>query len=219
MVHYVIPDMQKKYMLLGNIKTRCYKENYQKKNPTYQGCYVCREWLKDSKTFYQWVDENYYIIDKLSRRCIHIDKDILVPGNLVYSPETCLFVPAEMNTFVATLRKTDSPLPPGVHQREEGKYIPYTSICGKKRFFGTYPTAEEAFEIYKSFKAEECSRIADKYRDFVPEKVTEGFIQWADIIQALTVENYETILAKNDCEIPEECKNGIRPYNRHIIVA
>lgn len=210
MVNYVIPDMKKKYALLGNIKIRCYKENYQKKNPTYQGCYVCREWLKDSSFFYKWVDENYYIIEGMPKKNIHLDKDILVPGNKIYSAETCLFVPLEMNIFIATLEKPDSLLPPGVYKYADGKYKPNIYICGKKQFLGTYSTTEEAFEVYKPEKIKECERLADKYKDMVPEKVTEAFLQWTEIIKSLTINNYKDILSKKECEIPKECKRGVR---------
>lgn len=30
----------------------------------------------------------------------HLDKDILLKGNKVYSPETCAFVPAKINSLL-----------------------------------------------------------------------------------------------------------------------
>ena len=48
-------------------------------------CSVCEEW-KHFSNFKKWFDENYI-------EGFDIDKDILIKGNKVYSPEACSFVP------------------------------------------------------------------------------------------------------------------------------
>lgn len=68
---------------------RCYDQNHLKQYSTYSDCEVCEEWLKISN-FKKWFDKNYV-------QGWQIDKDILVKGNRVYSPETCCFVPQEIN--------------------------------------------------------------------------------------------------------------------------
>lgn len=72
--------------MFHNMYNRCYREDYLEKNPQYKGCSICDEWLNDREAFYNWVAENYYIIDGEQ---IDLDKDILVKGNKVYSPDTC----------------------------------------------------------------------------------------------------------------------------------
>lgn len=71
---------------------RCYSERYQREKPTYKGCSVSDEWLKFS-SFKEWFDLNY--VDGYA-----IDKDILFPGNKVYSKETCVFIPRKLNQFI-----------------------------------------------------------------------------------------------------------------------
>lgn len=81
--------MSKVYQVWHDMLRRCYSSEYQEKQPTYIGCSVCPEWL-NFQTFGKWFDDNYI-------PGYHLDKDIKVPGNKVYSPETCLFVSREEN--------------------------------------------------------------------------------------------------------------------------
>jgi hypothetical protein len=72
---------------------RCCCEDKRDKHPAYEGCSICEEWMC-YQTFADWCDENYYDI-KTER--MHIDKDILINGNKLYSPATCVFVPQRIN--------------------------------------------------------------------------------------------------------------------------
>jgi len=72
---------------------RCYSEKSHKRHPTYKECTVCDEW-HNYQTFADWFDNNY--IDEY-----HLDKDIKVEGNRVYSPAFCGFVPQSDNTIKA----------------------------------------------------------------------------------------------------------------------
>ena len=68
---------------------RCYDESLHKEHPKYAECRVCDEWMLFS-TFERWFNEHYILGWEL-------DKDILVKGNTIYAPETCCFVPHEIN--------------------------------------------------------------------------------------------------------------------------
>ena len=63
---------------------RCYSERYQEKKPTYIGCTVCEEWLRFSN-FKSWMETQDW-------EGKHLDKDLLVEGNKIYSPDTCILV-------------------------------------------------------------------------------------------------------------------------------
>ena len=76
------------YSVWRNILKRCYT-HYKCHQSSYEGCSIVPEWLIYS-TFKKWFDANY-ISD------YQLDKDLLVKGNKVYSPETCCFVPQEIN--------------------------------------------------------------------------------------------------------------------------
>ena len=96
-----------------NMYNRCYREDYLEKNPQYKGCSICDEWLNDREAFYNWVAENYYIIDGEQ---IDLDKDILVKGNKVYSPDTCIFAPHVINTYFENFTRKPVPLKSGKYR-------------------------------------------------------------------------------------------------------
>jgi hypothetical protein len=71
---------------------RCYSEKKQVRHPSYIDCTVAPEFHR-YQNFCEWaagqvgVDQSGW----------QLDKDILVRGNTVYSPETCCFVPSVIN--------------------------------------------------------------------------------------------------------------------------
>ena len=79
---------------------RCYSPVEHKNQPSYIDCTVCREWAYFSN-FRSWMlQQNWKGLD--------LDKDILVKGNKVYSPSTCIFVPRKLNvTYTNSSNKTE----------------------------------------------------------------------------------------------------------------
>ena len=74
----------------------------KKKYPTYKDCTVCEEW-HNFQNFAEWtVQQPFY------GSGYQLDKDILVRGNKIYSPETCCYVPQQINKLVIE-RNTKDP--------------------------------------------------------------------------------------------------------------
>ena len=84
---------------------------------------------------------------------VDLDKDILFKGNKVYSPETCAFVPHEINTLFVNRKACRGELPVGVYyDTEKGKYRANMAFMGRSIKLGTFDTADEAFARYKEYK-------------------------------------------------------------------
>ena len=96
---------------------RCYDPTWIKKHPTYSNVSVCNEWLSLS-SFKPWFDENYV-------EGYALDKDILVKGNKVYSPETCCFVPQEINNLLLRHEHKRGTCCIGVFKTKTGNYQAY----------------------------------------------------------------------------------------------
>ena len=189
MVNYTKPTKEQRYNLKNNMKTRCYNTNYHKVRPDYKDCTICDEWLDDKKSFYEWVDHNFYEIE--GEPTVELDKDILVPGNKVYSPDTCIFVPKRINDlFVHIHGRKKNGLPTGVtYSKKTGKYqAAVRESCkdtdskdeDKKKTvrLGFFDTIEEAYEVYKTHKMAEIIYIADCYKDVIPDKLYQAMINW-----------------------------------------
>ena len=153
---------------------RCYDEKFHKKCLTYDNCEVCEEWL-NFQNFGKWFYKNYY---KIEGEKICLDKDILVKGNKIYSPDTCIFVPERINTLFTKCNKIRGDYPIGVYYNERNKkFVAQCSIYNynenkkKPKYLGLYDAPEEAFEVYKQFKENYIKEIADKYKQQIPRKL------------------------------------------------
>ena len=148
---------------------RCCCEDKRWKHPAYGGCSICDEWLC-YQIFSDWCDKHYYDI-KTER--MHIDKDILVNGNRVYSPDTCCFVPQRINMIF--MEKTNKwNLPSGISLSYNNKYI--TSYNGKH--LGSFNTLDEAIVTHDAEKRINIKNVANEYKDRIPLYIYEALLNW-----------------------------------------
>lgn len=160
------------YIKWFNMLTRCYNEDYHKKKPTYSDCFVCEEWLYFSN-FKKWFDEHY--IDGYV-----LDKDILVKGNKVYSPDTCCFVPAGLNSLLTKRDYHRGECPIGVIKTQNGSFVAQITKSKKHYKIGTYDTPEEAFNAYKEVKEKHIQQQAQSYfdRGLITERVYKALMNY-----------------------------------------
>ncbi|SEM58782.1 hypothetical protein SAMN04487770_1505 [Butyrivibrio sp. ob235] len=158
--------------IYNNMIQRCYNEKCLKNRPSYRGVTVCDEWKNDKYSFYDWVnDGNFYEIS--GEKTVHLDKDILVKGNSIYSPETCIFVPASVNSmFGGTAKRKDNGLPMGVIQVGE---LFKPEING---FRDCFKTIAEAWEVYKEHKKAKIITLADSYAGKIPYKLYKAMLDY-----------------------------------------
>lgn len=152
---------------------RCYSKKYQEKHPSYKECEVCQEW-HNFQVFAKWYYENYYKIDG---EVMCLDKDILVKGNKVYSPETCVFVPNRINVLFIKSDSKRGNLPVGVH-KHKNTYIAQMNVEGKMTHLGYFDVPHKAFLMYKLNKELALYIIANEYRDKIPNKLYNAMINY-----------------------------------------
>ena len=164
------------YFIWRDMFKRCYDLKYLSKFNTYIGCSVCEEWY-NYQNFGKWYDENYYEIDEHK---MELDKDILHKGNKIYSPETCVFVPQEINYLFVKCNKSRGQYPIGVYLHSDGdKYVAQCNDVNKKaKYLGRYDTIEETFEVYKDYKEDVIKGIADKYYGLIPDKLYKAMYSY-----------------------------------------
>ena len=92
-----------------------------------------------------------------------LDKDIIILGSKLYSPETCAFVLPATNLFVIARDACRGEYPVGVClYKPTGKYIascknPFT---GKQEHLGYFSTPEDAHEAWRKRKHELAQLVA-----------------------------------------------------------
>lgn len=161
------------YIRWRNILIRVSSNEYHEKQPTYIGCSIFEEWL-NFQNFAPWFYENFkyeYM------KGWELDKDILIKGNKHYSPETCCFVPKEINSLFTKRQNHRGQYPIGVKKNCK-KFSASCMIDNKDTPLGTRSTPEEAFYLYKPAKEKEIKRIADKWRGQITEKCYQAMYNY-----------------------------------------
>ena len=145
------------YRKWQNMLMRCYSSKYQEKYPTYVGCTACDEWLTFSN-FRQWMEKQDW-------KEMHLDKDLLVYGNKVYSPGFCVFVPQSLNKLLNESEASRGEWPQGVRLHNQCvKFQSYCSVNGRVKHLGLFTTAEAACTAYKQFKSNHIKEVAQEHK-------------------------------------------------------
>lgn len=156
------------YYKWSNMMQRCYDEITHKLKPYYAACTVCIEWHNFSN-FRLWYMEN-----EMGDRKLDLDKDILIPGNTVYSPETCTLVTHFTNTVFED-RGINSVI---VKNNNTGKYDVSMTILGNKKDIGSYDTEEDGKKAYADYKQQYIVNLAKNNLGKVPNKTYEAMMNW-----------------------------------------
>jgi hypothetical protein len=112
---------------------------------------------------------------------MEVDKDILNKGNKIYSPETCIFVPNNINALIINCKKARGKYPIGVYLLKSGKFrATYSnSLLGCRTVhLGCFDTPEQAFKAYKLYKEIHIKEVADYYKEQIPEKLYKALYNW-----------------------------------------
>ena len=121
---------------------RSFSDRYKSKYPSYRDVSCVEEWLKFSN-FRSWVLTQQW-------EGLELDKDILVEGSKIYSPETCCFVPKEVNYLLLDSRAIRGKLPLGVDfRKKENVYRARVSGVKLPRGSTQCKTPEEAHRVWQ----------------------------------------------------------------------
>ena len=146
------------YKVWTSMLTRCYSEAYHKTHPTYLGCSVYEEWLTFSN-FKSWMEKQNWKNKEL-------DKDLIIRGNKVYSPSTCIFVTSAINNLLSDRLSLRGACVIGVQWcKSHKKYKAVCSVNSKLKFLGRYVSEKEASQAYLTFKKQHIIFIAHNQTD------------------------------------------------------
>jgi len=136
------------YSIWVMMLARCYDTKTQITQKTYINCTVCSNWF-NFQNYATWYTENVI-------KNWEVDKDLLLKGNKIYSPDTCIFVPRKINLIFHNKKQNYLP---GVEKLPYGKYRSSIGIEGKKTQLGIYESEKEAHLAYCQYKAIQIENI------------------------------------------------------------
>lgn len=167
----------KEYDIWRKMLLRC-TDKFQAKYPTYLGT-TCSDNFKSYSYFYEWCQTQvgFGRLDE-KNKVWQIDKDLLSPrGSKVYSEDTCVFIPQRINSLLTKRDAERGCLPIGVFfDNGAMAYRARCSTAAGSVNLGTYETAEDAFQAYKTFKEVITKSIANKYRQHLDPRAYQALM-------------------------------------------
>ncbi len=164
----------KEYTLWHNMRRRCLiGGSYQTRYPSYIGCAVHKEFEIFSSFIHWAVKQIGFGVDGYQ-----LDKDILIPGNKVYGPDTCVFVPSIINAMLTHKKINTNGYPTGVSLKPNNKFIAQIKIDGVVKTLGRFDNPMDAFLVYKDAKETEIKRQANLHKDLIDPRVYKALISY-----------------------------------------
>lgn len=157
------------YKLWNAMLRRCYSEYSLSRYPTYRDVTVCEDWC-NYQNFAEWWHANY-------RDSWTLDKDIVKPGNRIYCPEYCRYVPKQINTQFNHIRSDKGACETGVCiDSRNGRFLAKVKSDCKTVNLGSYLTQAEARAAYLKGKRAEVNRLAYLYREEIGEEIFNALL-------------------------------------------
>ena len=154
---------------------RCYSDTLKKKYPTYEGCEVSDN-FKYYEYFYEWCHKQI----GFGNEGFHLDKDLLIRGNKVYSESTCVFLPQEINSLLTKRTSLRGNHLIGVYWDKTHKaFIALVNKNkGKQEHLGYFNTEIEAFKAYKTAKESFIKEQANKWKSQIDSRAYKALMKY-----------------------------------------
>ena len=166
----------KEYGLWKSMLERCYSDSaYQKKRPTYKDCEVSEN-FKSYEYFYEWC-HNQIGFDV---KGFDLDKDLLVKGNKVYSENTCVFIPREINQVLVkrTASRGEHLIGVSWDKTTNAFRAMVSKGKGKSEWLGYFKTELEAFNAYKQAKEAFVKEQASKFKSQIDPRAYNALMNY-----------------------------------------
>ena len=161
------------YLAWLNMLTRAYSPKSHARRPTYSGVTACEEW-HSFMAVRAWMETQDWQGKQL-------DKDIIAPGNKVYSPDTCVFVSPALNTLLTDSAAARGEWPIGVSWRKDHKkFQAYIEEGGKQRHLGYFTCPQEAHMAWRNAKV---SLVREAAYDQADIRIKRGLLLHAARIE------------------------------------
>ena len=165
----------KEYMLWTNMLERCYSDTYKKKRPTYKDCEVSEN-FKSYEYLYEWCQNQV----GFANEGWHLDKDLLVKGNKVYSEDSCVFIPQEINNVLtkSTASRGEHLIGVSWHKTKKAFIAQVGKSKGKREYLGSFNTELEAFNAYKQAKEAFIKEQANKWKGKIDNRAYDALMSY-----------------------------------------
>jgi hypothetical protein len=139
---------------------RGYSEKFKLSKPAYKDVTVCEQWHLFSN-FKMWMEKQDWEGNQL-------DKDLIIQGNKIYSPDACVFVSGQVNNFLVDCGASRGEYKIGVYWNKRGGK--FRALCrnpfrGKQEHLGYFTDEQEAHITWLDKKLEHANVLASLQKD------------------------------------------------------
>jgi len=159
-----------------NMMSRCVKGGSQQvKRPRYAGVECL---FKDFQEFAEWCQYQvgYYT------NGFQLDKDLLSENSKIYSPETCVFIPIQLNTLLIKRDSDRGEYPVGVCAANNNFMAQCSVGKNRQEYLGVFATPEGAFQAYKTFKEGFVKQQANKWKEQIDPRAYQALMDYEVLI-------------------------------------
>ena len=169
---------RKEYQLWSSMLNRCYNPYMLNEKTAYIDCHV-DEFFHSYTNFYDWCQDQV----GFDFQHYHIDKDLLSNNGKIYSPETCLFLPRQINIAIKPHAEgVDAPSAP----KTKIFHITITRH-GITKSLGWFKTRKGSYAAYILAKKEYLKELASLYRNCIDKRAYDALISF-DIKNPFTMD-------------------------------
>lgn len=146
------------YRVWSNMLQRCYHIKFLDNNLTYEDKEVCEEWHLFSN-FKAWMEKQDW-----KGKCL--DKDLLLQGNKIYSPETCIFITQTLNNLLGDREAARKDCPIGTlwHSRNQN-WNANIGIMSARKYLGVFNCKFKAHKAWQYAKIEAIQSAISEVTD------------------------------------------------------
>lgn len=163
----------KSYNTWKSMLRRAYCPKLHVVNPAYIGCSASDEWL-EYQEFAEWFENHEY-----SNHGYQLDKDLLIPGNKIYAPDRCVFIPQQLNKLLNGYGNSRGQYKQGVSfHKNTNKFVAHMGIDGKKKHLGYYDNEPGAYNTYKEAKERHVRNLALEWANSIQWEVFKALMLW-----------------------------------------
>lgn len=159
---------------------------------SYADCSISDGW-KHYMDFYNWTNNRDW-------EGLRLDKDVLIRGNRIYSPDTCVYIPNSLNQLLKQPKKSDSDICMGVrylhgYKDSKDKFEAYSKYEQKYIYLGTYYSKEEAHAAWQQEKVTHFEKEIQKLEEmnFKDQRIYPALENLISKLQFDLENNLETI--------------------------
>ena len=174
----------REYVLWHNMLRRCYSDTNvcnvsKKRDLTYKGCEVSDN-FKSYEYFYEWCHSQIGFDNDCNGNPFQLDKDLLTKGNKIYSENTCVFLPQEINSLLIKRATSRGKYLIGVcwHKKGNAFVAQVNKNEGKQEHLGYFKTEIEAFNAYKQAKESFIKEQAEKWKGKIDIRAYNALINY-----------------------------------------